>query len=179
MAMLNVEDRKRPMSNRRHFLGGAIGASAFMLGGAANARSSALPENEEPIRTLVHEMYRSICFEKGAWIDGDRMRFLVHPQGTFAWAEEGGVRLIGIDEFIELFSGAFKAEGIYSLQERSLDMKIMMFGEIAQVFDIYEAVFNEGSRVVRGVNAFQLVSDAGQWKCASLAWSEETEDRRL
>ncbi|MFC7049993.1 hypothetical protein [Emcibacter nanhaiensis] len=144
---------------------------------AASAVSS--PKNETAIHAFIERMYQAIWFDKGGWFDKDLMRSVMHPEATFAWDEGEDVRLVDTDTFLDLFGEAFRNDGIYSLHERSLKMTILEFGSVAQVFDVYEAVFNDGEHIARGINAFQLVKHEGAWKCSSLAWCEETPELPL
>ena len=178
--MDHAVDIDQKNTSRRHFLGAAgLAVGAAVLGTAQRALAVGKQDGDGSIRTFVDEMYQAIWFDKGGWIDSDRLRSVMHPQGQFAWAENGGFRMVYIDEFLKLFGDGFKADGIYSLHERSLGMKVFSFGDVAQVFDTYEATFNDGAFVARGVNAYQLVKLAGNWRCISLAWHEESADMKL
>lgn len=159
-------------SRRRFVAGLALGATTAHAQSTVGANQNG-GVVEQSIRSFIDDMYACIRFDRNQPMDTALLRRLMHPGATFAWAEEGGFRLVEIDEFIGLFLAGFERDGLWSLQERSLEMSAVSFGNVAQVSDTYEAVFNDGEVVVQGVNMFQLLRSANQWRCAALAWSEE------
>ncbi len=170
------------LSRRRvlHYtaMAAAAGAVASVKGSMPAAIGTA-PADDPAIRDFVTKMYQAIKFDRGESLDGNRLRQLMHPGARIAWSTAAGFELVDVDDFIERFVAGFEADGIWSLREHSLGMKVHRFGEVAQVFDTYEAVFNEGEIVARGVNAYQLIKQNHTWKCAALAWSEETPEQPL
>ena len=169
------------LSRRRvlHYATMATAGAVASVEGSTPAPIATAPANDPAVRDFVTKMYQAIKFDRGESLDGNRLQQLMHPGARIAWATAAGFELVDVDDFIERFVAGFEADGIWSLREHSLDMQIHRFGEVAQVFDTYEAVFNEGEIVARGVNAYQLIKQNDTWKCAVLAWSEETPEQPL
>ncbi|MFI5204350.1 MAG: hypothetical protein ACHQF2_07620, partial [Flavobacteriales bacterium] len=67
----------------------------------------------------------------------------------------------------------------HGFKEKPLKRIIHQFGQVACVFESYEAQDREGKYKSRGVNIYQLVYKEGRWWIASISWCDETEKLKL
>ena len=77
-----------------------------------------------------------------------------------------------VEAFVERMGG-LAGSRLRSFAQSVLGTEIQVFGNVAVALGACENVEN-GTRVVRGVEAFLLVKDDGVWRIASQAWDTES-----
>jgi hypothetical protein len=88
-----------------------------------------------------------------------------------------------VEAFI-LWCGRFlKERGIQAdgLYERDSWRTVEAFGNVAQVFSLYESRFTaeDAEPFERGINSIQLVRDDDGWRIAMIAWDFESEGKTI
>ena len=142
---------------------------------------SALPEavrcDEDAIAAIIAAMYASISGPAGArdWRAQER---LFHADARMIRTEvaaDGGVglRIMNRDAYRQNTTPYFEAHDFYEVE---IDRRIDIFGDIAQVWSVYEARRDpfDATPERRGVNTIQLARDgAGSWRIVSMLWDNE------
>ncbi len=78
-----------------------------------------------------------------------------------------------VDAFVERMKGLVGSH-LHSFAQSVLGTEVQVFGNVAVAIGACENVEN-GTQVVRGVEAFLLVKDDGVWRIAAQAWDTESE----
>lgn len=87
------------------------------------------------------------------------------------------VRRQTLDAFITRMNGL--AQGtLRAFEERTLGMKILVFGNVAVVLAASEMLEN-GTEVNQDVSGYLLLKDEGKWRIAAHAWDHASEQRPL
>lgn len=76
-----------------------------------------------------------------------------------------------VDGFVERMKGLAQTS-LRTFGERVLGTKVHVFGNVAVALGACEITEN-GTKVVRGVEALLLVKDGGRWRIVSQAWDVE------
>ena len=82
-----------------------------------------------------------------------------------------------VDAFVERMKGLVGSH-LHSFAQSVLGTEIQVFGNVAVAMGACENVEN-GTHVVRGVEAFLLVKDDGVWRIAAQAWDIESESNQV
>lgn len=119
-----------------------------------------------------------ISVKKGEPVNWDRFMNLFLPEGVMIWT--GSKNDTAMAKTIPVTN--MKNYDSYSesgFNERVLKRITHAFGQVATVFESYEATTPDGKYKSRGVNIYQLIYKQGRWWIASISWSDETEKLKL
>jgi hypothetical protein len=80
-----------------------------------------------------------------------------------------------IDAFVPFLIDVAAKQKVTDRTEKELFAKTYIFGTVAQRFSAYQLDFTADGKKIsrRGVNSFQLLRVAGQWKIFSVTWDTE------
>jgi hypothetical protein len=80
-----------------------------------------------------------------------------------------------IDTFVPFLMEVATKQKVTDRTEKELFAKTHLFGTVAQRFSAYQLEFTADGKKIsrRGVNSFQLLRVAGQWKICSVTWDTE------
>lgn len=156
--------------------------SCALGGGGAAAQQPSPPaaaayaEDGASIESLVAATYAVISGPAGQARDWDRFRALF-VDGAFMVPRAvgaGGLRRVTPEEYIARSGPVLERDGFF---ETETARSVRRYGDIAQVFSIYEARRAPGDAkpLFGGINAFQLVYDGQRWRIASLVWQQAGE----
>jgi len=81
------------------------------------------------------------------------------------------------EDFVERME-SLAGSSLRSFAQTVLGTEIQVFGNVAVAMGACENIEN-GTDVVRGVEAFLLVKDDGAWRIASQAWDTESDSARI
>jgi hypothetical protein len=86
-----------------------------------------------------------------------------------------------IDQFVDAIDQQLSAGSLKSFSEREIAAKTEIFGKIAHRFSTYEARFDpdDAEPLSIGINSIQLIKVEDSWLVSSIAWNDETEDRKI
>jgi hypothetical protein len=139
-------------------------------------------EDVESIDGILRALYEVISGPAGAR-DWDRQRTLLHPRvrlmPTRPKPDGGGtVEVFDPEGYIASRSPYF-AEN--SFHEVEVARRIDRFGNIAQVWSVYESRRSPGDAepFMRGINSIQLFHDGDRWWVMSVLWDNEREGNPL
>jgi hypothetical protein len=134
-------------------------------------------EDVESLDAILAAIYDSISGAKGKARNWDRFRSLFvpgarliptskRPQGDFA------ARVLTPEEFIASSGKFMEEQGFF---ERGIANHVETFGNIAQVFSVYEGRHDtaDPKPFVRGINSIQLMNDGKRWWVVTIFWQAE------
>ncbi len=127
------------------------------------------------VESIVAAFYESFSGPAGKR-DFSRLRALFRPDARLVRAA-AGLEELTVDRFLADLAGFFREVSLY---EREVARRLHRFGNLAQVFSVYEGRLEpEGPVLARGVNAMQVVFDGSRWWFAAIAWDDETPERPI
>ena len=134
-------------------------------------------EDVESLDAILAAVYDSISGAKGKARNWDRFRSLFvpgarliptfqRPRGDFA------TRVLTPEEFIASSGKFMEEQGFF---ERGIANHVETFGNIAQVFSVYEGRHDtaDPKPFVRGINSIQLMNDGKRWWVVTIFWQAE------
>jgi hypothetical protein len=140
-------------------------------------------EDVESLDAILAAIYESISGAKGKTRNWDRFRSLFvpgarliptfkRPRGDFA------TRVLTPEEFIASSGKFMEEQGFF---ERSIANHVETFGNIAQVFSVYEGRHDtaDPKPFVRGINSIQLMNDGKRWWVVTIFWQAEDAENPL
>jgi len=138
---------------------------------------SANPADVNSLDAILAAVYDSISGAKGKTRNWDRFRSLFVPGArlipTFKRPTgEFTTRALSPDEFIASSGKFMEEQGFF---ERGVANHVETFGNIAQVFSVYEGRHDtaDPKPFVRGINSIQLMNDGKRWWVVTIFWQAE------
>lgn len=138
---------------------------------------AANPADVNSLDAILAAVYASISGAKGKTRNWDRFRSLFvpgarliptlkRPTGEFA------TRVLTPEEFIASSGKFMEEQGFF---EQSIANHVETFGNIAQVFSVYEGRhdMSDPKPFVRGINSIQLMNDGKRWWVVTIFWQAE------
>ena len=133
--------------------------------------------DEEQIGAAVDEMYAMISGPKGPR-DWSRQSECFHPEAlqirTFLDADgRPAMKMMSLDDYARDTAPYFAANAFYEIE---IGRRIDRFGNIAQVWSVYEAppALDDSEPERRGINSIQLFRDPEfGWRIISMIWDNE------
>lgn len=131
------------------------------------------------IPAVIAEMYAMVSGPKGPR-DWSRQRVVFHPEARQMRTGVGAdgkpwIKIMSLDEYAADTAAFFAANDFYEVET---ERRIQEFGNIAQVWSVYEArrAPRDATPERRGINSIQLVRDGrGHWRIVSMIWDNERE----
>lgn len=137
------------------------------------------PEDVAAIERLVHELYAWVSSPNGPR-SAELLERMFAPTGRLAFpGEPNGASWLVMTpgDFTARLNAQLEGAGFY---ERELEAYLSAFGRTAHVSSTYESGLDGAHPDVRrGVNSFQLVKIATEWKFLSICWDYESAESRL
>ena len=135
------------------------------------------PADVNSLDAILAAVYDSISGAKGKTRNWDRFRSLFVPGArlipTFKRPTgEFTTRVLTPDEFIASSRKFMEEQGFF---ERGIANHVETFGNIAQVFSVYEGRHDtaDPKPFVRGINSIQLMNDGKRWWVVTIFWQAE------
>jgi Putative lumazine-binding len=122
---------------------------------------------EQAVLVPINQLFAAMTAK-----DGARMLAQVRSDGRLTGVSEGGAKSSSWSEF----AGRFKAGEGPALEERLIGAPaIEVDGDIAMVWSSYVFLV-DGKLSHCGIDHFDLVRDAGQWKVLNITWTQRKTD---
>ncbi|HEY9405662.1 MAG TPA: hypothetical protein VIQ24_23635 [Pyrinomonadaceae bacterium] len=135
------------------------------------------PADVNSLDAILAAVYDSISGAKGKTRNWDRFRSLFVPGArlipTFKRPTgEFMTRALTPEEFIASSGKFMEEQGFF---ERGIANHVETFGNIAQVFSVYEGRHDtaDPKPFVRGINSIQLMNDGKRWWVVTIFWQAE------
>jgi hypothetical protein len=144
---------------------------------ATTTTPAANPADVATLDAILAAVYDSISGAKGKARNWDRFRSLFVPGArlipTFKRPTgEITTRVLTPEEFITSSGKFMEEQGFF---EQSIANHVETFGNIAQVFSVYEGRHDtaDPKPFVRGINSIQLMNDGKRWWVVTIFWQPE------
>jgi hypothetical protein len=138
---------------------------------------AANPADVSSLDAILAAIYDSISGAKGKTRNWDRFRSLFVPGArlipTFKRPTgEITTRVLTPEEFVTSSGKFMEEQGFF---EQSIANHVETFGNIAQVFSVYEGRHDtaDPKPFVRGINSIQLMNDGKRWWVVTIFWQAE------
>lgn len=133
------------------------------------------------IDTMTKALVQTISGKAGEIREWKRFKNLFLPEATLTGityiGNHSGAVTLTIDEYINLADRKFAETSFYEME---LNKTIEVFGNIAQVFQVFISSESKGNKAgKRGINSIHLVFDKGRWWIANIVWDYETPRNRI
>ncbi|WP_260482278.1 nuclear transport factor 2 family protein [Sphingomicrobium flavum] len=151
---------------------------ALALPSAAMADHHEQAENvmseEAKVQAAIDGIYAVISGPVGQPRDWDGMRALMTADARLTPIAAQGHQTHSIDGYIERSEQFLVEQGFFEVETGN---RIEIYGDLAQVWSAYEGRTGsaDGPIFVTGINSFQLVRQAGEWKIFSILWQAADE----
>ena len=109
-----------------------------------------------------------------------KLRTLFITEGKLINNNENPI-VMSVDQFIEVFNEQLSSGAVKSFYEAELASRTEVFGSISHRFSTYEAKFDLNAKepVSIGINSIQFIKNLGIWQVSSMAWNDQTQNRRI
>jgi hypothetical protein len=140
-----------------------------LLAGSGTARAQAPAEQNawDTPEGLVTQIYDEVSFESGKVPDWETVRAMFIPEAVVVLrTSREATTVFSVDGFINDFINFVEntPAGANGFTEKVLNLKSMVFGEMAHVLVLYEAHITGSQRPPsQGVDSFSLIKKDGRW----------------
>lgn len=132
----------------------------------------------DSIHHICEASLQVISVKKGEAVNWERFMNLYLPDGVMIWTGSKNDTCLAKTIPVQKMKG-YNGWTENGFNEKALKRKINHFGQVATVFESYEATTPDGKYKSRGVNIYQLIYKQGRWWIASISWCDETERLKL
>jgi hypothetical protein len=140
------------------------------------------PSLSDPAITgLLRRLYAVISFEEGAEPDWSGLEGVFSRHARITRITPEGTDYLDRESFLAMTRNLLDIGAYTSFFELEVARSIVRFGDIAQVWSVYETRRNKDAREAlgRGVNSIQLIREQDTWRVLGLLWDETHADPRL
>jgi hypothetical protein len=140
------------------------------------------PTIDDPaIAQVMNHLYAVISFEEGEEPDWQGLKDVFSKHARITRVTHEGTDHLEPTSFFEMTRNLVDLGAYTSFYEFEVARRVERFGEIAQVWSVYETRRNRGAREAlgRGVNSIQLVRENDSWRVLGLLWDETHADSYL
>ena len=134
-------------------------------------------ENRSEILAVIRKLYAALDWNADKLPDWDIFKACFHGTARL-YPSARPLEAVGVDAFVERMDAQRQNGNLAAFSETMLGEDIQTFGNVAVVFSAYETLMNHKTRN-RGLNAFHMARDGGEWKVIGLAWDNEGEGQPL
>jgi hypothetical protein len=137
--------------------------------------------HDQSIHELLKQLYAVISFEEGAEPDWGGLTALFSEHARITRVTPEGTDYMDPSSFLAMTRNMVDLGAYTSFYEVEVARQVARFGDIAQVWSVYETRRNKSAREAlgRGVNSIQLVRERDAWRVLGLLWDESHADSSL
>jgi hypothetical protein len=137
---------------------------------------------EDPaIAGLLRQLYAVISFEEGDEPNWAGLSDVFSKHARITRITPEGTDYMDPAGFLAMTKSLLEVGAYTSFFEFEVARTVERFGDIAQVWSLYETRRNKSAREAlgRGVNSIQLIRERDAWRVLGLLWDETHADPRL
>jgi hypothetical protein len=154
-----------------------------MNSGIANVFSTnngPLAAVDPSIAELLLRLYAVISFEEGDEPNWSGLEGLFSTHARITRITPEGTDHMDPKSFVEMTRHLIEIGAYTGFYEYEVARNVEQFGDIAQVWSLYETRRNRAAREAlgRGVNSIQLIREGGVWRVLGLLWDETHSEPR-
>ena len=130
---------------------------------------------------MLKRLYAVISFEEGEEPDWPGLERIFSRHARITRVTPEGADYLDPASFLAMTRNLLDVGAYTSFFEFEVARRVERFGDIAQVWSLYETRRNKTARVAlgRGVNSIQLIREGDAWRVLGLLWDETHADPRL
>jgi len=137
--------------------------------------------DDHSIAGLLRELYAVISFEEGDEPNWSGLSALFSKHARITRITPEGTDYLDPAGFLAMTKNLLEVGAYTSFFEFEVARTVERFGDIAQVWSLYETRRNKSARepLGRGVNSIQLIREREAWRVLGLLWDETHADPQL
>ena len=137
--------------------------------------------NTRAIDYVTEDFYESLSFMDGELPDLETVKELFYADGLLINNNFGKPIKFTAGSFTAAMETQIEEGKLTQFMQRELYSKTEIFGRVAQRTSVYEYSFSyyEIENLPRGINYIQFVQDDDNWRIASMAWNDESDNYRV
>jgi len=126
------------------------------------------------IASLLEQLYAVISFEEGGEPDWRGLQALFSSHAHITRITPEGTDHLNPQSFLAMTRNMLEAGAYTSFYEFELGRSVRSFGNVAQVWSLYETrSHRRATRALgRGINSIQLIREGDAWRVLGLSWDE-------
>ena len=130
---------------------------------------------------LLNQLYEVISFEEGDEPSWQGLKKLFSQQARITRVTPDGTDFMDPSSFLAMTQNMLELGAYTSFYEFEVARRIERFGDVAQVWSLYETRRHRAAPAAlgRGVNSIQLIREKGEWRVLGLLWDEAHADPNL
>jgi hypothetical protein len=137
-------------------------------------QESRQPAHVSAIGPLLMRLYAVISFQEGEEPDWGGLAEVFSEHARITRMTPEGTDYMDLRSFLAMTRSLFEAGAYTSFYEIEVARRIEHFGNMAQVWSVYETRRNRDAREAlgRGVNSIQVIREGDAWRVLALLWDE-------
>jgi len=142
---------------------------------------SNVSKDDPSIAQLLERLYAVISFEEGDEPNWRGLEGLFSPHARITRITPEGTDYLDPASFLAMTQNMLELGAYTSFYEFEVARRVSRFGDVAQVWSLYETRRNRaaGHALGRGVNSIQLIREGDSWQVLGLLWDETHADPAL
>ena len=130
--------------------------------------------DDPSIVALLEQLYALISFEEGAEPNWHGLERVFSESARITRITPEGTDFMDRNGFLAMTRNMLELGAYTSFYEFEIARRIEQFGDVAQVWSLYETRRNRAAREAlgRGVNSIQLIRQKAEWRVLGLLWDE-------
>lgn len=154
---------------------GALGCKGISV---SNGQDRAA--DDPAIVQALSELYEVISFEEGAEPNWDGLQAVFHERARITRITPEGSDYLEPASFLAMTRSMVELGAYTSFYEFELEREVRQFGNMAQVWSLYETRRNRSAEkpLGRGINSIQLIYEGDRWRVLGLLWDEQHAERQ-
>jgi hypothetical protein len=154
---------------------GAIGDKGISV---SNGQDRAV--DDPAIVQALSKLYEVISFEEGAEPNWSGLQAVFHERARITRITPEGSDYLEPASFLAMTRNMVELGAYTSFYEFELEREVRKFGNMAQVWSLYETRRNRSAEkpLGRGINSIQLIYEGDRWRVLGLLWDEQQAERQ-
>lgn len=130
--------------------------------------------DDPSIVRVLEQLYSVISFEEGGEPDFRGLSDVFSRHARITRLTPDGTDFMDRTTFASMVQSMLELGAYTSFYEFEVARRIERFGDVAQVWSLYETRTHRAAQAAlgRGVNSIQLIREAGEWRVLGLLWDE-------
>jgi hypothetical protein len=133
-----------------------------------------MSDDDPTIARLLEALYEVISFEEGDEPDWSGLQALFSEHARITRITPDGTDHMDPRSFLAMTRNMLEVGAYTSFYEFEVGRQVRRFGNVAQVWSLYETRRDRGAAraLGRGINSIQLIRENGGWRVLGLLWDE-------
>lgn len=136
--------------------------------------------DDPAIVRALSKLYEVISFEEGAEPNWNGLQAVFHERARITRITPEGSDYLEPKSFLAMTRSMVELGAYTSFYEFEVEREVRRFGNMAQVWSLYETRRNRSAAkpLGRGINSIQLICEGDVWRVLGLLWDEQQAERQ-